>query len=75
MESLSGPRDAANMTTFARRAQPEAVRERLLAGDRAVVQALRGMGRVGKTQLATAYAHRFDAAYDLAWWSTPSRAG
>ena len=31
-----------------------AVRERLLAGDRAVVQALHGMGGVGKTQLATA---------------------
>src|SRR6516164_7092189 len=45
-----------------------AVRERLLAGDRAVVQALRGMGGVGKTQLATEYAHRFATAYDLAWW-------
>ena len=29
-----------------------AVRERLLAGDRAVVQAFQGMGGVGKTQLA-----------------------
>jgi hypothetical protein len=46
----------------------EAVRERLLAGDRAVVQALHGMGGVGKTQLAAEYAHRFAAAYDLAWW-------
>ena len=36
-----------------------AVRERLLAGDRAVVQALHGMGGVGKTQLAAEYAHRF----------------
>ena len=45
-----------------------AVRERLLAGDRAVVQALQGMGGVGKTQLAIEYAHRFAAAYDLAWW-------
>jgi len=44
------------------------VRERLLAGDRAVVQALHGMGGVGKTQLATEYAHRFAWAYDLAWW-------
>jgi len=45
-----------------------AVRERLLAGDKAVVQALHGMGGVGKTQLAVEYAHRFAAAYDLAWW-------
>ena len=45
-----------------------AVRERLLAGNRAVVQALRGMGGVGKTQLATEYAHRLATAYDLAWW-------
>ena len=44
------------------------VRERLLAGDRAVVQALHGMGGVGKTQLAAEYAHRFAEAYDLAWW-------
>src|ERR1700746_347107 len=44
------------------------VRGRLLAGDRAVVQALHGMGGVGKTQLAAEYAHRFAGAYDLAWW-------
>jgi hypothetical protein len=45
-----------------------AVRDRLLAGDSAVVQALHGMGGVGKTQLAAEYAHRFAGAYDLAWW-------
>jgi len=44
-----------------------AVRERLLAGDRAVVQALQGMGGVGKTQLAAEYAHRFAGDYDVAW--------
>jgi hypothetical protein len=44
------------------------VRERLLVGDRAVVQAFQGMGGVGKTQLAAEYAHRFAGAYDLAWW-------
>jgi tetratricopeptide (TPR) repeat protein len=44
------------------------VREALLAGDRAVVQALYGMGGVGKTQLAVEYAHRFAGGYDLVWW-------
>jgi hypothetical protein len=44
------------------------VRERLLAGDKTVVQAFQGMGGVGKTQLAAEYAYRFAGAYDLAWW-------
>ena len=51
------------------------MRERLLAGDRAVVQAFQGMGGVGKTQLAAEYAHRFAGAYDLAWWVNAEQAG
>jgi hypothetical protein len=43
------------------------VRDRLRAGGKAV-QALHGMGGVGKTQLALEYAHRFAQTYDLAWW-------
>jgi len=46
----------------------EEVREHLLAGDRTVVQALHGMGGVGKTQLAIEYTHRFAEDYDLVWW-------
>jgi len=52
-----------------------AVRERLLGGDKAVVQALHGMGGVGKTQLAAEYVHRFAGSYDLAWWVNSERAG
>ena len=52
-----------------------AVRERLLAGDKAVVQAFQGMGGVGKTQLAIEYAYRFAGAYDLAWWIDAEQAG
>lgn len=41
---------------------------RLTAGGAAVVQALRGIGGVGKTQIAVEYAHRMARAYDIVWW-------
>jgi len=50
------------------------VRERLLAGDKAVVQAFQGMGGVGKTQLAIEYAHRFAGTCGLAWWVNSEQA-
>src|SRR6516164_3908696 len=51
------------------------VRDQLVAGDKAVVQALHGMGGVGKTQLAAEYAHRFAGSYDLAWWINAEQGG
>src|SRR3954447_3366444 len=45
------------------------LRRRLRAGETTlVVQALYGLGGVGKTQLSIEYAHRFAADYDLVWW-------
>ncbi|MFF8941418.1 FxSxx-COOH system tetratricopeptide repeat protein [Streptomyces sp. NPDC014864] len=44
------------------------VREELLGSQRTVVQALRGLGGIGKTQVVLEYAHRFASQYDIVWW-------
>jgi len=51
------------------------IRAGLLAGDRTAVQALQGIGGVGKTQLAVEYAHRFADGYDVMWWISADQAG
>jgi hypothetical protein len=60
-----GPR---NHDFVGRDAALAAVRERLQSAAAAVVQALHGLGGVGKTQLAIEYAYRYADSYDLVWW-------
>ncbi|GGW39951.1 ATP-binding protein [Streptomyces lucensis JCM 4490] len=73
---LPGSADSQRVSNIRRRnpdfsgREDEMVRLRtgLLNGRQAVVQALHGMGGIGKTQIALEYAHRFASQYDVVWW-------
>lgn len=55
-----------------REAELRTLREQLQAGGSAVIRqppsALYGLGGVGKTQIATEYAHRYAGEYEVVWW-------
>ncbi|MGH3692626.1 MAG: TIR domain-containing protein [Pseudonocardiaceae bacterium] len=57
-----------NVAFTGRDAMVVGLRQGLSSAGRSVVQALHGMGGVGKTQLAAEYVWRFANDYDAVWW-------
>jgi len=51
-----------------RASELDTIRTGLGAGSAMTVQAVHGLGGVGKTQTVIEYAHRSATAYDLVWW-------
>ncbi|MFI7598838.1 FxSxx-COOH system tetratricopeptide repeat protein [Actinoplanes sp. NPDC049681] len=62
-----------NAAFTGRQALLATLRQRLHDGRRVLVQALHGMGGVGKTSLAIEYAHLFAGDYQLVWWVDAER--
>ena len=61
---------ARNPNFTGRGGELEALAEAVAGGSRVTVESLRGMGGVGKTQLATEYCHLHAGDYDLVYWVT-----
>ena len=61
-----------NLHFTGREAELQALRAQLKTGSAAVIRqppsALFGLGGVGKTQIATEYAHRYAHEYEVVWW-------
>jgi cellulose biosynthesis protein BcsQ/tetratricopeptide (TPR) repeat protein len=59
---------ARNPNFIGREPELDALAHGLAAGSKVMVHSVRGMGGVGKSQLATEYAHMNAGNYDLVWW-------
>ncbi len=62
-----------NVHFTGRRRMLDELHERLTTGEHTQVQAMHGLGGVGKSQLAIEYAYRFRTDYDVAWWIEAER--
>jgi hypothetical protein len=62
-------------TFTGRRDLLDKLHRRLIGATSAGVQALHGMGGIGKTQLAIQYVHQHLSDYDVAWWIDAEQPG
>jgi tetratricopeptide (TPR) repeat protein len=59
---------ARNLNFTGRVESLDRMRKAMISGRTVTVHSLRGMGGVGKTQLAIEYAHRFASDFEIVWW-------